>query len=136
MRGDGGAPRAPCSSPVWQFLLFLLVSLLNYLGLVDGGGVRADHCRLGQDGRPQRAVRPPVRLHAVGLGHLRAVCLAVLVIRVLLTGGAPQAFIHLVLVVSHRRVAAAQRSALMALGETSCPRTPIGRDGDAAVKLP
>lgn len=98
--------------------------------------MRADHSGLGQDRRPQRAVGPQVGLHAVDLGHLRAVCLAVLVVGVLLTGGAPQAFVHLVLVVRHRWVAAAQRGALMALGETSCPRVPIGRDSDAAVKLP
>lgn len=103
---------------------------------MDGGGVRADHSRLGQDRGPQRAVGPLEGLHAVGLGHMRAVCLAVLVVGVLLTGGAPQAFVHLVLVVRHRWVAAAERSARMALGEASCPRTPVGRDGDAAVKLP
>lgn len=113
-----------------------MVCLLDYLGLVDGGGVRADHSWLGQERGPQRAVRLLVGLHAVGLGHLRAVCLTVLVVGMLLTGGAPQAFVHLVLVVRHRRVAAPQRRALVALGDASCPRAPLGRDDDAAVQLP
>lgn len=101
--------------------------LLNYLGLVYQGGVGA-RPGLGSEGAISLLIAC-----IVSLGHLGAVGLAVLVIRVLLTGRTPQAFIHFILVICYWRVAAAQRRVLVNLGDTSCPGTPVCWDDGAAI---
>ncbi|TNN37419.1 hypothetical protein EYF80_052423 [Liparis tanakae] len=117
------APRAPT------------LPSLHYLGLVDQGGVRTDHGGAGLAFGPQGAVSLQVA-GAVRLGHLGAVGLAVLVVGMLLTGGTAQTLVHFVLVVRHRRVAAAQRRLLVVLGDASRPRAAVRRHDGAAVQLP
>lgn len=109
---------------------------LHYLGLVDGGGMWADHSGARPRFGPDRAVSLLISWHTVSLGHLGAVGLAVLVVGMLLAGRSPQTLIHLVLVVCHRWVAAAQRGALVVLGDASQLRAPICRDDGRAVQLP
>lgn len=106
--------------------------LLNYLGLVDGGGMWTDHGGARPGFGPECSVSPSIVLCAVSLRHLGAVGLTVLVIRVLLTGKTPQTFIYFILIICHRWVAAGQRRLLVILGDTSWPRTRIcGDDGSA-----
>lgn len=96
--------------------------------------MRTAHSGAGPGFGSERAVSLLIA-HTVSLGHLGAVGLAVLVIRMLLTGGTPQTFIHFILVICHRWVVAAQRLVQVALGDTSWPRAPICWDDGAAVSL-
>lgn len=93
--------------------------LLNYLGLVDGGGMWIDHSGLWPWFGSECAISLLIVSHAVSLRHLGAVGLTVLVIRVLLTGRTPQTFIYFILIICHWWVAAAQGRVLMILGDTS-----------------
>lgn len=75
-------------------------------------------------------------VHADSLRHLRAVGLAVLIKRSLLTGRTTQPFIHFVIVVSYRRAGAAHGRVLVILGDASLSRARIWRDDGAAVHRP
>lgn len=94
--------------------------LLNYLGLVDQGGVGTEHSGAWPGFGSERAVSLLVA-RAVSLGHMGAVGLAVLVVGVLLTGRTPQTFILFILVICHWWVVAAHRRVLVILGDTSRP---------------
>lgn len=91
--------------------------MLNDLGLVDEGGVGADHSGTQPGFGSQRAVRLRVALCALRVRHLGAVGLAVLVVRMLLTGRTPETFVHFILIIRQRRVVAALRRVLMTLGD-------------------
>lgn len=71
---------------VFKQIDFQILLLLNYLCLVDGGGVGADPGGFWVDFGPQCAISLLIVSHAAGLGHVGAVGLAVLVVWVLLTG--------------------------------------------------
>lgn len=122
------------SWPVLQFYMTFRSCPLNYLGLVDQRGMGAEHRVALLGFRPECAISLPVAC-AESLGHLGAVCLAVPVIRMLPTGGTPQTFIFLILVVCYRWEVAAQRRLLVTLGDASWPWTPVCRENGAAVEL-
>lgn len=107
--------------------------LLNNLGLVDYGGVGTDQIGAWSGFGPDGAISLLKAACTVSLGHLGAVGLAVLVIRMLLTGRTPQTFIHFILIICHWRVAAAQRWVLVIFGDTSWPWAPVCWDNGTAI---
>lgn len=118
---------------VLQFHVSFPGHLLNYLGLVDQGGMGANH----SGARPGFGSECAIRLliaRTVSFRHLGAVGLAVLVIGMLLAGGTPQTFIHFILIICYWRVVAAQRRVLrVTFGDTSWSRTPLCWENGAAV---
>lgn len=112
----------PSQDQSWQFHMFHSC-LLNYLGLVDLGGMGTDQIGVGFG--PECAISLLIAPRTVSLGPLRAVGLAVLVIRVLLTGWTSQTFIHFILIICHWWIVAAHGRGLVIPGDTSGPRTPV-----------
>lgn len=94
----------------------------------DHGGARSGF-------GPQRAVSLLVAC-AVRLRHMRAVGLAVLVVRMLLAGWTPQTFIHFILIVRHWWIVADDGRVLVIFGDASRPRASIYWRGGAAIELP
>lgn len=114
---------------------FHLPLLLNYLCLVDGGGMWTNPAGFRVDFGPQCAISLLVVSHAAGLGHVGAVSLAVLVVGVLLTGGTTQALVDLVLIICRRRVATAKRWVVAGLGHAPLLQISIRRDDGTAVQV-
>lgn len=120
---------------VFKQLDFQILLLLNYLCLVDGGGVGTDPAGFRVDFGPQCAISLLIVSHAEGLGHVGAVGLTVLVVGVLLTGGTTQSLVDLVLVVHRRCVAAVKRRVLAGLGRAPLLQISIPRDDGAAIQV-
>lgn len=103
------------------------------MGLVDVGCMGTDHVGVGFG--PECAISLLIAPCTVSLGPLRAVGLAVLIIRMLLTGWTAQTFIHFILIIRYWWIVAAHRRGLVILGNASGPRTPVCWDEGAAISL-
>lgn len=120
------------SSPSSRVCTLFSSRLLNYLCLVDGGGMWTDPSGVRLGFGSQCAISLLIVSDAVRRGHLGAVGLTVLVIRMLLAGRTPQTFINFILIVRHWWVAAGQRRMLPDLAHTSLLWSPICWDDGAA----
>lgn len=120
---------------LFKHIDFQILLLLNYLCLVDRGGVGTDPAGFRVNFGPQCAISLRIMSHAAGLGHVGAVGLTVLVIGVLLTCRTTQSLVDFVLVVHRRWVAAVKRRVLAGLGRAPLLQISIPRDDGAAIQV-